>query len=315
MFIQTPIFAAVLVFLSVPLELLYGSLVFKFSALILKSESDLKKFNRNFDNINSLGFMFGPIAAPMLLDLFGSIKFLFLIDSSSYLFSAVINLFFLLRIPEEIVVSVDNSDGVKLRLSPFGMRALSIFKPHKRVFLGIFIYWVSFSSVAFTLSLLAKKVVSQNLTLYSLPVLAIYLGRILVSRMPGLLKRSDINLFRMGAAGTAFGMLALTLVNSIWLLVLIEFVLGGFIGLARIGESTFLQRILPSQILGNVGAIRQVFPMAAKLVSVPVIVLFVSLGGLHASLLALTFGFAVSAYSSTKSAFKENSPDLLINEH
>lgn len=300
MYIQTPILAASIVFFSVPLELLYGSLVFKVSAVILTSESDLKKFNRNFDNINSLGFIFGPIAAPILLDVFGSIKYLFLIDSASYLISAFINLLFLLRISEVNLPRIDESEKSSERLTLIQMWKIVRYQLQRKVLIAILIYWTSFSSVAFTLSLLAKKVVSQNLTLYSLPVLAIYFGRILVTRSPGILKRSDLGMFKLGTTGAALGMFALIFVNSVWSLVIVEFILGGFIGMARIGESTFLQRKLPLQILGNIGVARLLFPMAAKLISVPVIVVLVNTGGLSSSLAALSLGFAFSAYSSMR---------------
>ncbi len=83
-------FASCLIIIQTILSILISSIIFKLLPSVL-NKKELFKINISLENINTYGFIFGPLIAPLVILIVHSDTSLFIIDSITFFCSATLN--------------------------------------------------------------------------------------------------------------------------------------------------------------------------------------------------------------------------------
>ncbi len=292
-------FASCLIIIQTILSILISSIIFKLLPSVL-NKKELFKINISLENINTYGFIFGPLIAPLVILIVHSDTSLFIIDSITFFCSATLNFIVInkLIIPQhDTQTESKNINLLNLIFKDFnGLKEIENFK---KVSLALCTYFISFSAMAYSLALIANNIVHQDKILYSIPIISMFIGRIIglkfISRL-NLIQNNISILFIISLIGSAIIMIPLGLIKSIILLSILEFILGIFIAITKVSERTYLQYKIPNQFLGKIGSLRQAIQLSVKLISVPLVILLSQYINLFAVSLVLGLLYALSAF-------------------
>jgi len=263
----------IMVFLTTALATAESAILFKVLPSLLEKNQFLK-LNILLQEIASVGFMFGPIVAPLIKLVLKQDTALFMIDDVTFLIAGV-GYLFCFRGLEQALLASDNQPKrqpnifLSYRLI-FADKALFVF------FIVFIAYMLAFSPMAYALALIAKGVSQGNEWLYAMPIVAMFMGRFLALQR---LKKMDnlnlIQLYRMGLLLTAIMIIPLSFIGNVVLLSAVEFLLGIAIAITKFSETSFTQLSYPKAHLAKLSVVRQSVTVFAKLMSIPVLLLLI----------------------------------------
>lgn len=271
--------ASLVVFVSTLLAIAESAATFKLLPFVMDREQ-LTQTNLSLQQIHSFGFIFGPLVAPLFKRAVGTDTALFLVDGLTFFFAAWAFRRAFDGVPgaagEPVPDGAEASGGLVSELREvFRDRAL------RKFFVALLPFSFAFSAMAFSLALVAKTASAGDEFLYSVPIVTMFAGRLLLLRM--LRGRADMDyrrVFAYGLLGSAVFILPLSLIGPHLLpIACLEFVLGGAVAAARFAEGTYVQLAAPRQHLAKISAFKNALSVAAKAVSVPVVGLVISGGG------------------------------------
>lgn len=271
--------ASAVVFVTTLLSIVESSATFKLLPSVMDRER-LAQTNLSLQQIHSFGFIFGPLVAPLFKRALGSDTAIFLVDGLTFIFAAWAFGRAFEGLPEAGGERAsDEAEGV----GGLASELREVFKDRalRHFFLALLPFSFSFSAMAFSLALVAKTASGGDELLYSVPIVAMFAGRLLALWL--LRSKTDMDYRRVFAYGllwSAILILPLSLIGPHLLpIACLEFVLGGAIAVARFAEGTYVQLATPRQHLAKISAFKNALAVAAKAVSIPVVGLVVSWGG------------------------------------
>jgi len=300
--------AFLLIFFSTVLNNIAQSIIFKLLPSMLENKR-LIKVNAYLQEISTIGFIFGPVVAPLLKIAFKEDSFLFLIDAISFFITAIIFSLFI----NKIYYPMESSPSKKYNSDLNIMSSYKSFfsdKEMRRYLIGFLLYMMAFSPMAFSLALVAKNASNNIPAYYSLPILSMFLGRFLSTRFivrrlkfDELLKTLTNSLFISGLI-----IFPLSMISHLSAICFFEFFLGGFISIVNFSERTYSQTAFQKDVLGKLSTTKQLVSVVSKSISVALITILVSNGRFSYTTPLLSFFFVLSGlYFNMKYRFR---PDL-----
>jgi hypothetical protein len=300
-------YAFALIFFSTVLNNIAQSIIFKLLPSILENKR-LIKVNAYLQEISTIGFIFGPVVAPLLKVVFKEDSFLFLIDATSFFITATIFSLFV----NKIHYPMESRPSKKYNSDSNIMSSYKSFfsdKEMRRYLIGFLLYMMAFSPMAFSLALVAKNTSNNIPTYYSLPILSMFLGRLLSTRF--IVRRIEFNDLLKTLTNSLFlsGLIIfpLSMISHLSAICFFEFFLGIVISIVNFSERTYSQTAFQKDILGKLSTTKQLVSVVSKGISVALITMLVSNGRLSYTTPLLSFFFVFSGlYFNMKYRFRAN---------
>lgn len=261
-------------FASTLLIALESAILYKLVPMVFR-EKEIKGFNVWAEQATALSFLLSALLVPFTVYFIKSYEYFFIVAGILQIIIGFIvyRIFYPIRIPLEqrqIAKKTTMTSAYRLIFADRGVR---------HFFFTSNFYLFAFSATAFSLAMIAKNVVGNNIYLYSFPIIAMFSGRILaLFFLKRYLSSSLENIFTAGCFISAVFMFPLGLVNHVYFLSGLEFFLGVGIALAKFSERSFYQLQMETIDLSKMSVVRNFATIFNKSISVPFVLLLTYYG-------------------------------------
>jgi hypothetical protein len=266
----------ILIMVTTTLNSIIQSITFKCLPCMLEKQQ-LLRVNATLQEITTIGFIFGPIFAPLLTYTFHNDAILFYIDAITFFIAATLlgQCFKSTTLPNEAIDSTPSN---------FSFDIISSYKSiftdlNHRTYLTTFtLFMMAFSPMAFALALIAKNASSSNPIFYSYPILSMFIGRLFSLRVISRLipVKNLLGTFQLSLIASGILIFPLSFLKDLTSICIIEFFLGIVISQVNFTEKSYSQLICQAHNLAKFSTLKQIIGVATKIISITFVTILVA---------------------------------------
>lgn len=289
------------IFLITIIMIVQSAIVYKLVPIVM-NENEVKLYNIWSEQAASMAFMGSALIVPAAFFFLKSYKEFFIAASFVNMLVGVI---FYLIFCEILIPVVETQTKQESTLQTY----LNIFSESwvRHFFITSNFYLFAFSATAFTLAMIAKNIVKTDIYEYSIPIIAMYSGRLIsLTVMRRYIAVNIQNIFLVGCIASACFMFPLGLIRNIYILSVLEFFLGFGIALAKYSERAFYQTTMKNADLSKISLVRSVAALVNKSLSIPLIIYLIYIGNAEIVSAMLAAFYLVAGLTMWRNVIRQN---------